>query len=394
MIGHRKNARLDLIANEPHGLTKPFREAIYGWIRLHLAGSGDGNPIPEGAVAALPVNDPRLLCDRDGTLLSEAPSVVQLASRKAMAAGKSNKTRNERLAYVRSLVSAREPEPDLQRVRTTESVKIPGGKREKLLFLSEIGEYIPALLWLPDVPKPPVVLIADSRGKGAVAESSLLKPLHEAGYAVLAVDLRGRGETLGTRAPARDNNYHFVSHSIMWGQPLAGRRAFDVSRAVDYIESRLDLASDGLVAIGIGDDALPVLLASTADPRFRRVVSAGYDLSFTSQMIGARKTSREQLLKTWNSSVMSQGKLDDGENHAGAGSVIPGVLNVLDLADLPELRADRALLICGARNLQQPGIVEHRRAWQTKLSDKSGSWFRPDEPLTAELLLSWLKQTR
>jgi hypothetical protein len=227
-----------------------------------------------------------------------------------------------------------------------------------------------------------------------VAESSLLKPLHEAGYAVLAVDLRGRGETLGTRAPARDNNYHFVSHSIMWGQPLAGRRAFDVSRAVDYIESRPDLASDGLVAIGIGDDALPVLLASTADPRFRRVVSAGYDLSFTSQMIGARKTSREQLLKTWNSSVMSQGKLDDGENHADAGSVIPGVLNVLDLADLPELRADRALLICGARNLQQPGIVEHRRAWQTKLSDKSGSWFRPDEPLTAELLLSWLKQTR
>ena len=185
-----------------------------------------------------------------------------------------------------------------------------------------------------DAPKPPVVLIADAKGKAAVAESPLLEPLRAAGYAVLALDLRGRGETLGTRAIGRDNNYHFVSHSIMWGQPLAGRRGFDISRAVDYIESRSDLSLEGLVAVGIGDDALPVLLASTADGRISRAVSAGYDLSFASQMIGARKTSREQLLKTWNSSAMSQGKLDDGENHADAGSVIPGVLNVLDLPDL------------------------------------------------------------
>ena len=34
-LGHRAGARLDLIPNEPHGLTKPFRQAIYGWMRLH-----------------------------------------------------------------------------------------------------------------------------------------------------------------------------------------------------------------------------------------------------------------------------------------------------------------------------------------------------------------------
>ena len=211
-----------------------------------------------------------------------------------------------------------------------------------------------------------MVLIADAKGKTAVAESPLLEPLRAAGYAVLAIDLRGRGETLGTRANGRNNNYHFVSHSVMWGQPLAGRRAFDLSRAVDYIESRSDLSLEGLVAIGLGDDALPVLIASTADGRISRAVTAGYDLSFASQMIAGRKVSREQLLKTWNSGVMGHGMLDDGENHADAGSVIPGVLNVLDLPDLADVRTDRPLLVCGARNLKQPGSAEHRRAWQTK----------------------------
>jgi hypothetical protein len=363
-------------------------------MRLHLSGDGDGKPIPEGDVAALPLTDPRLLADPEGRLLSGAPSIVELALRMAAGMRESAATREERSTYLKNLIAPREPEPDLQRARTVESVKIPGGTREKVLFLSEIGEYIPALLWRPDIPRPPVILIADSRGKTAVAESPLLEPLRAAGYAVLAVDLRGRGETLGTRANGRDNNYHFVSHSIMWGQPLAGRRAFDVSRTVDYIQSRSDLAVGGLVALGVGDDALPVLLASTADERITRAVSAGYDLSFASQMIGARSTSREQLLKTWNSSAMREGKLDDGENYADAGSVVPGVLNVFDLPGLADLRTDRPLLVCGARNLRHPGSSVARRAWQTTLPDQTRSWFRPDEPLTADLLLSWLKQAR
>ena len=394
MLGHGSSVRMDLILNEPHGLSKPFREAMYGWMRLHLTGNGDGKPIPEGDVASLPLNDPRLMSDPDGRLLGGVPSVVELALRKAVGMSRNTRSREERSAYVKSLVAPREPESDLQRARTIDSVKMPGGTREKVLFLSEIGEYIPALLWRPDSPKPPVVLIADAKGKAAVAQSSLLEPLRAAGYAVLAVDLRGRGETLGTRPNGRDNNYHFVSHSIMWGQPLAGRRGFDISRAVDYVESRGDLSLDGLVAVGVGDDALPVLLASTVDGRISRAVSVGYDLSYSSQMIGARKASREQLLKTWNSSVMSQGILDDGENHADAGSVLPGVLNVLDLPDFADLRTERPLLVCGARNLQQPGSAEYRRAWQSKLSQNTRSWFRPDEPLTAELLLSWLKQAR
>jgi len=387
ILGEHKNARLDLIPNEPHGLTKPFREAIYGWMKLHLTGSGDGQPISEGEVSALPSNDPRLLCDPDGKLLSGAPSIVQLAIRNAAKIGRST-SREQQLEYVRRLIAPGNEESDLQRVRTVEKLNISGGTREKVVFLSEIGEYVPALLWRPNATKPRMVLIANSKGKAAVDEPSLVEPLLAAAFAVLAVDLRGRGETLATRANGRDNNYHFVSHSIMWGRPLAGRRGFDVSRSVDYVASRPDLSIDGLVAVGVGDVALPVLLASTADTRISRAVSAGYDLSFASQMIAGRNTSREQLLKTWNSGVMANGKLDDGEHQADAGSVIPGVLNVFDLPEFAGMRSDRPLLVCGARNMRSP---EQQRAWETEMSRDTRSWFRPDEPFTAELLLSWLR---
>ena len=256
MLGERDNARLDMIPNEPHGLTKPFREAISRWMKLHVAGTGDGKPVSEGEVTPLPVNDPRLLCDPEGKLLTGVPSIVELPARRADDVRKRTRAKEDVLDYVKLLVAPGESESDLQRVRTFETSKIAGGTREKVLFLSEIGEYIPALLWRPDAARPRVVLIADAKGKAALDEQRLVKPLLDAGYAVLAVDLRGRGETLETRANGRDNNYHYVSHSIMWGQPLAGRRAFDVSRAVDYVESRKDLSADGLIAIGVGAEEL------------------------------------------------------------------------------------------------------------------------------------------
>ena len=106
-------------------------------------------------------------------------------------------------------------------------------------------------------------------------------------------------------------------------------------------------------------------------------------------MIAAPKTSREQLLKTWNSSVMSYGQLDDGQSRADAGSVIPGVLTVFGSAG-PGFACERAtLLVCGARNLQHSRSMEHRRAWQKIFPEKSRSRFRPDEPLSMVLLSGW-----
>jgi hypothetical protein len=208
---------------------------------------------------------------------------------------------------------------------------------------------------------------------------------------VLAVDLRGRGETLGQRGDRRDSNYHLVSHSIAWGRPLAGRRAFDLTRALDYLATRADLSSRGVTAVGLGDDALPVLLAAAVDRRFSRIACAGFDLSFSTQMIPERGDSPADVLRLWNSSVMNNGRLNDGRSDADSGSVIPGVIKMMDLADLPDLLRDRSLLFAAARNIGS-GSAEHRRAWQRNLAGSSRRWFVPDHPFTAELVLEWLKQ--
>ena len=98
--------------------------------------------------------------------------------------------------------------------------------------------------------------MADGEGKGSVAESDWLPALIEAGNAILAVDTRGRGETLGHMG-RRTNNYHLVSISLMAGRPLAGRRAFDLTRAVDFVAHRPDLPLEELTIMGRNGDTPP-----------------------------------------------------------------------------------------------------------------------------------------
>jgi hypothetical protein len=234
-------------------------------------------------------------------------------------------------------------------------------------------------------------VIADSHGKSAVAQSDWIAPLLRGGYAIFAVDLRGRGETLGRRLGGRDSNYHFVSHSIMWGRPVAGRRAFDLTRAVDYVAARRDLSPDGLTAVGIGDDALPVLLAASVDRRIARIACGGYDLSFSSQMIPAPGQKPQDYLKIWNSSVMNNGRLNDGKSDADAGSVIPGILRILDLPDFAEILRDRLLLYAAARNTNaESSAVE--ALWQRNSTEANRKWFLPTRQFTPDLLIEWLRQ--
>lgn len=61
------------------------------------------------------------------------------------------------------------------------------------------------------------VIVVDSRGKAAVAESGLVEPLLEAGFAVFSVDLRGRGETLGHYGPRYDTNFRLLANQILLG---------------------------------------------------------------------------------------------------------------------------------------------------------------------------------
>ena len=398
LLGYPQRARLDIIANRPHEYSRPFRERMYGWMEQHLMGHGNGEPLPEGEVQPLAEDDPRLLCDRDGSIMPRSPSVVELARKRAeqvvskLPEPRIDASRRPAERWARALTAPPTGEFEPLEPDTIAKTESEPGVLEKVLFLSEIGQYVPGLLWLPSnrPSRPEVVIIVHDRGKQAVATSGLVDPLRKAGLAVLSVDLRGRGETLGTMGPGKDLNFRFAGHSVLWGEPLAGRRAFDLKRAVDYVALRKDLTLDNLTVVGLGDDALPAMLAAATDMRIRRLAVAGYFRSFASQMIAADLPNREERVRQWNGNAMRTGRIQGAGYEVDLGDVIPAALESADIPDVLALVAPRKVLYCQVRDQQAAGFFRSR--FERVADSVAGGWIQydPSRPLDSAWLLEWL----
>ncbi|HWQ55097.1 MAG TPA: acetylxylan esterase [Bryobacteraceae bacterium] len=399
LLGRSDHVQFSELAEQPHAYSCPFRERMYGWMTRHLLGQGSGEPIPEGNLQPLREDDPRLRCDPDGSILAKSPSVVDLARRKAidavskLPASRSQRTRDAAGWWMRELTAPPEPLPHYQAAHTVQTIPVPGGRLEKISFISEDGQYIPGLLWLPSHPRSPaeVVLMVDDRGKGAVAESGLVQPLVQAGFAVFSVDLRGRGEISGRVRQGRDGNFRLTANQVLFGRPLAGRRAFDLVRAVDYLGLRKDLAFREVVVVGLGDDALPALLAAASDTRFRRVAVARYFHSFVSQMRTMAPHARSEMPQLWNSAQVD-GRIHAEDDDIDLGSVIPSALKYADIPDIAALVAPRSVLFCEARDHRAPAVEALTSRFHRVIASVERDFVRyePGRTLNAELLLEWL----
>ena len=187
------------------------------------------------------------------------------------------------------------------------------------------------------------VIVVDSAGKRAVAKSGFVQPMLEAGFAVLAVDLRGRGETLGVVQPGWDMNYRLVANQVLFGQPLAGRRAFDLMRTIDYARTRAELVRDEFTVIGLNDDALT-------------------------------------------------GRVDAGDYVSDFGDVIPSALKTADLPDVLALIAPRRVLFCRPPDAVADGTKTLAARFLQVTGSAGKQWIRyePDRALDAVLFLDWL----
>jgi dienelactone hydrolase len=387
VLGAGDRARLEVVPQLGHAFSRPYRERMYGWMALYLLGEGDGSPMSEGSLETLSENDPRLRCDPDGSLMKSSSSVVELASMKAMKAVTELESEPDPSDWIEEFTAPPYREPHNLMPRQVDSSELGWATLEKTYFVSEIGQHIPGLLWKPKEPIGTVIVV-DDRGKSAVAESDLVNPLVSAGYAVLSVDLRGRGETLGRFGNRRDNNYHFVLHSIMWGLPPSGRRAFDLKRTADYLYRRSDLPVRDLAVVGLGDDALPALLAAASDERFKQLACVDFYSSFVSQMIPADLPTWEELFREWNVNANRLGRIQGKDFRIDLGSVIPSVLEHADIPELVSLVSPRKVLYCQTRDKQT--------VHQTRFSKVTGQlpqgWlnYEPKSVFSAARLLSWL----
>lgn len=384
LYGEPGRIRFDEIAGQPHAYSRALRERAYGWLARHLQGRGEGAPMAERPVELMAEEDPRLLCG--AAAMGRQPSVVDLARQKAeLLVSRLGGPRPIPQAWLEQLTGS-EIRPGFLAPATVKKTLRAGTTVEEINFVSEDGVILTGSLWLAGQRPARIAIVVDDKGRAAAAQPELVAGLAAAGFAVLAVDLRGRGEALGHFRREWDTNYRLVACQVMSGNPLAGLRAFDIRRSLDYVSLRSEISTENAVVVGFGEDVLPVLLAAAADRRIRNVAVSGWVCSVVSQIRGmAVGTDRRELRRVWNSAQL-HGRINAGRYEVDFGSVIPRVLETAEVAEIVCSIAPRRVLFRDARD---------RGAGAERLRQLAGPWldFRPEERLDASTLLGWLRES-
>ncbi|HOD84487.1 MAG: Acetyl xylan esterase (AXE1) [Planctomycetes bacterium ADurb.Bin126] len=230
--------RVDLLeADEKHGFNRPQREGAARWMRRWLMGKDDVVVEPETAV--MTDAEAQVAPKGEVMLLEGARSVTDLNVERMGQLQKLQdelwKDRAKALAEVRKVAGIR-PLGELGQPKETSAGKVirDGYMIEKLILDVEEGVRLPALAFVPAKPTGQATLWLDGAGKASqAAAGGAIEKLVQAGQVVLAVDIRGVGETAGKARHAHFNrlcgeDWSDVSVAYLLGRSLVGMRAEDV----------------------------------------------------------------------------------------------------------------------------------------------------------------------
>jgi cephalosporin-C deacetylase-like acetyl esterase len=185
-----------------------------------------------------------------------------------------------RAALRQSMLAALGPVPDKPCPLNAEvlgTLKRPGYRIEKVVFQSRPDVWVTANVYIrePVKGKMPAVLVVHGHWAGArrdpVVQARCLGLMH-LGFLVLAVDAFGAGERY--TAPASGTYHGALYGSTLWpaGQTLSGMQVYDNRRAVDYLQSRPEVAGDRLGVTGASGGGNQSMYAGALDERLRAVV--------------------------------------------------------------------------------------------------------------------------
>lgn len=126
--------------------------------------------------------------------------------------------------------------------------------------------------------KYPVVVLVHDMGQRREQMLPLIKPLHEAGYVVLALNLRGGGLRATT------------------GETYGLTEAGDLKAAVDMLRRRVFVDAKRIALVGCGTGATAALLAADADPQIAAVV-ADHPVRGPQDLVETRMVPRHRMLR-------------------------------------------------------------------------------------------------
>ncbi|MHC4401059.1 MAG: alpha/beta hydrolase family protein [Planctomycetota bacterium] len=212
-LGHAE--RVDLVETDmKHGFSAHLRVGMARWMRRWLLGVDDAVSEPESAV----LSDAEIQCTPDGQvmLLDGARSVYDLNADLEEQLARSRKRlwqktdRTEAMEKVRRITGIRKLDelPKLK-CKKVDTLQRDGCRVDKLVLCPEPGVWLPAAAFVPNEPTGEATLYLHSEGTQADAgPGGPIEALVKKGHVVLAVDLRGLGETASKGSSKRGISYH------------------------------------------------------------------------------------------------------------------------------------------------------------------------------------------
>jgi hypothetical protein len=287
-------------ANDPHSWTMKLRLATADWFSRWFY----GRPGPDREPDLEPEREETLHCVPGGSLryAKRGGSIFSIIREKGERVtpnrtappGRAAATslRDEIAGQIRTLTrydGAAHPLGSRHIVTTPRR----GYKVEHVEFLSEPGIYIPAWVFVPERRDggPPTVYVHESGKEVEGQEFGLLEKLARKGRLIVAVDVRGIGETEPPYSPGDRTGEYTHLFNVETGmaymawymdRSLFGMRVRDVVRSVDYALSRTDAGAPGARLTGKGAGALWCLFAAALEPRVATLVAENGLVSYRS----------------------------------------------------------------------------------------------------------------
>jgi len=331
------------VFESPHAYNAPMREAMYGWMTLHLKANGDGSPIKE---PEMKLEDPETLrCYPGDTRPDDWITIPQFAAREGTKA----------LGSKLSPPSADVWREWVQVKRRILNEKLLGRtmpegyqQRDTVSFHPERGIKIHA----GEVPKrknrrQPQYVVLTMEGAAASQTNAIAASLRKQGHTVETFSLRATGEHSYHRDKIRRAPDHNTAEWSLWiGRPLLGQWVQDV-RA--FLNARETFGPTTL--IGIGPAALVAVTTAAMDDRIERTFAVN-------------------MLSSYISDVPYEGHR--------LGLIVPGILRDLgDIQHIAAMVAPRQLTLVGGVDgggkPVAPAQMKSSYGYATRVFEKAGA---------------------
>ncbi|MEX2286032.1 MAG: alpha/beta hydrolase family protein [Planctomycetaceae bacterium] len=271
-----------------HDYNQAMREAMYGWMTLHLKEEGDGKPISEPPIA---VEDPESLRCYPGTSRPETfvtlPQFAAAQGREILARRKLPDHRehwdSESQMMTEALyerVLGRFPEPTPLNLHVDAG---PDGRSELIRFEPEPGLTLAAHRKPSGTAASKLAILLHPEGQGKAAEHPLANELNQGDWDVVTLDLRATGGLANPNDAIMNATDHNSAQWSVWiGRPLLGQWVWDIRRLLDALDQSKQGRPKTTALIGLESSGIVALCAAALDRRVSHVVTVGALATFVS----------------------------------------------------------------------------------------------------------------